>query len=90
MYIYINVFFSPFDIFFSSGRGSFFVLSAPWYTGSPPGPHTQVWTLAEAHGTWSGGSKWHVRSGRHYEHVEPSRPMPVSYTHLTLPTICSV
>ena len=47
MYIYINVFFWPFGTFFSSGRGSLLVLSAPWHAGSPPGPHTQVWALAE-------------------------------------------
>ena len=67
--------FSPFGIFFSPGRGSFLVLSAPWHTGSPPGPHTEVWVLAEVRGTCSGGSNWHVRSGRYSEHVGPSRPM---------------
>ena len=74
-YIDINLFFWPSGIVFASGRGSFLVLSAPWHARSPPGPLTQVWALAEVRGTWSGGSKWHVRSGRHSEHVEPSRPM---------------
>ena len=60
-----------------TGRGSFLVLSAPWHTGSPPGPHTHVWALAEVRGTCSGGLKWHVRSGRHSEHVEPSRCMQI-------------
>ena len=46
-----------FGIFFSSGRGSFLVLSAPWHAGSPPGPRTEVWALAEVRGTCSGGSK---------------------------------
>ena len=64
IYIYINVFFWPFSIFFSSGRGSFLVLSAPWNAGSPPGPRTQVWALAEVRGTSSGGSKSQVRSGQ--------------------------
>ena len=41
----------------------------------PPGTNTQVWAPAEVRGTCSGGWKWHVRSGRHSEHVEPSRPM---------------
>ena len=68
-------FFIPFGIFFSSGRGSFLVLSAPSHAGSPPGPLTQVWALAEVRGTCPGGSKWQVRSGRDSEHVEPSRPM---------------
>ena len=58
----------------------FFLLSAAWHTGSPPGPHTQVWDPAEVRGTCSGGWKWHVHSGRHSEHVEPSRPMqPPTY-----------
>ena len=68
-------FFSPFGIFFSYGRGPYLVISAPWHTGSPSGPNTQVWAPAEVRGTCSGGWKWHVRSGRHSEHVEPSRPM---------------
>ena len=45
----INVFFGI-DIFFSSGRGSFLVLSAPWHAGSPPehkganvGPGRRPW-----------------------------------------------
>ena len=64
LYIYINVFFWPFGILPSSGRGSFPVLSAPWHAESPPGPRTQVWVLAEVRGTCSGGPKWQVRSGR--------------------------
>ena len=55
-FVCINVFFWPFGIFFSSGRGSFLVLSAPWHAGSPPGPRAQVWALAEVRGTCSGGS----------------------------------
>ena len=53
-YVHLCVF-SPFGIFFLSGRGSFLVLSAPWHTGSPPGPHTQVWAPAEVRGPCSGG-----------------------------------
>ena len=67
------VFFWHFAIFFSSGRGSFFVLSAPWRAGRPPGPRAHVWALAEVRGTCSGGSKWQVPSGRDSKHVEPSR-----------------
>ena len=48
--------------FFSSGRGSFLVLSALWHAGSPPGPRVQVWALAEVRGTCSGSSKWHAGS----------------------------
>ena len=78
------MFFSPFGIF-CSGRGSFLVLSAPWHTGSPPGLNTQDWAPAEVRGACSGGRKWHVRSGKHSEHVEPSRPMQ-THVHNTLLT----
>ena len=73
--IYTYVFFWPFGIFFSLGRGSLFMLSAPWHAESPLGLRTQVWALAEVRGTRSSGSKWQVRSGRDSEHVEPSRRM---------------
>ena len=43
-------FFGPSAYFFSSGRGSLLVLSAPWHAGSPPGPRAQVWALAEVRG----------------------------------------
>ena len=33
------------------------------------------WTRAEVRDTCSGGSTWHVRSGRHFERVELSGPM---------------
>ena len=62
--------------FFSSGRGSFLVLSAPWHAGGPPGPRAQVWALAEVRSTWPGGSKWQVPSGRDSEHVEPGPCKP--------------
>ena len=71
---FIHVFIWPFGIFFCTGRGSFLVLSGPWHTGSLPESHTQDWAQAEVRGTCSGGSKWHVHSGRRSEHVEPSRP----------------
>ena len=51
--------------------------------GSPSGPRTQVWALAEVRGTCSGGSKCQVRSGRDSEHVEPSRCMQ-THVHNTL------
>ena len=60
--------FSALRHFFSSGRGSFLVLSDPWHAGSPPGPLAQVWALAEVRGTCSGGSKWQVPTGRDSEH----------------------
>ena len=79
LYPCINVFFWLFGFFFSSGCGSFLVLSAPWHAGSSPRPRAQVWALAEVRGTCSGGSKSHVPSGRHSEHVEPSRPCKPTY-----------
>ena len=71
----INVFFWPIVIFFSSGRGSFLLLSAPWHAGSPPGPRAQVWALVEVRSTCSVGSMWQVPSGMHSDHVEPPRCM---------------
>ena len=56
------MYFPRFGIFFSSGRGSFFVLSALWHTGSPPVPHTVLkfgsWpmSVARALGVESGAS----------------------------------
>ena len=55
------VFFLPFGIFFSSGRGSFLVLSAPWHTGSPPGPQKSL---------GPGRGPWHVMWG-----VKVARPL---------------
>ena len=66
------MFYWPFGIFISSGRASFLVLSAPWHVGSPPGPRTQVWALAEVRDTCSGGQ---------------SAVEPVSYTHLPVSDI---
>ena len=40
-----------------------------------PNSTTQVWALAEVRGTCSGGSKSQVTTGRHSEHIEPSKPM---------------
>ena len=45
----------------------------------------QVWGLAEVRGTCSGGSKSQVTTGRHSEHVEPSRPMQ---THVQVQRKC--
>ena len=71
-------FFWPFGTFYSSGRGPYIVLSAPWQAGSPPGLRTQGCALAEVRGTCACGSKWQVRYGRHCELLEPSRPMQTS------------
>ena len=43
--------------------------------GACPNTAAQVWALAVVRGTRSGGSKSQVTTGKHSEHVEPSRPM---------------
>ena len=67
--------FLPIGIFFSSGRGSNLVLSAPGHAGSPPNTTAQVWAPAEVRVTCSGGSKSQVTTGRHSEHEEPTKHM---------------
>ena len=42
--------------------------------GARPTTTAQVWALAEVRGKCSGGSKSQVTTGRHSEHVQPSRP----------------
>ena len=46
----INVFFWLFGIFFTFGRGSFLLLSAPRHIGSPPGHHDA--RLGPGRGPW--------------------------------------
>ena len=72
-------------IFFSSGRGSNLVLSAPGHAGSPPNTTAQVWAPAEVRVTCSGGSKSQVTTGRHSDHVELSRPMQTHVQVLKCP-----
>ena len=74
MLLCINVFLGTSAILFSSGRGSFLVLSAV-AAGSPPGHHGASLAPAEVRGTCSRGSKWQISAGSDSEHVEPSRPM---------------
>ena len=64
-----------FGIFFSSGRGFFLVLSAPWQAGGPPGHHGA--SLGPGRGPWHvlWGFKAQVRSRSDSEQVEPSRPL---------------
>ena len=81
--MYINVFFHP-SAFFSLLTAGLSSCSRHRGTqGGPPGPRTQVWSPAEVRATCSGGSKWHVCSGRHSEGVEPSKPMQ-THVHSTL------
>ena len=71
----MNVFFSHIDVFFSSGSGYFSCSRLRGTQGARPNTTAQVWALAEVRGTCSGVSKSQVTTGRHSEHVEPSRPM---------------
>ena len=48
--LYINVIFWHIGIFFSSGGGSFLVLSDPWHAGSPLGHHGA--SLGPGRGPW--------------------------------------
>ena len=52
--------------------------------GARPNTTVQVWALAEVRGTCSRGSKSQVTTGRHSEHVEPSRPVQ---THVQVKTM---
>ena len=63
---------------FSGTRGSFLVLSAPGHAGARPnkrrkcGPWSRYVALALG---FQSREKWQVTTGRHSEHVEPSRSM---------------
>ena len=75
---FINVFFftSAFFAFLSAGLFSCSRLLGT--QGVRPDTTAQAWALVEVRGTFSWGSKsenWQVTTGRHSEHVEPSRPM---------------
>ena len=77
--MYICVFFYTSGFFFSSGRGSALVLSAPGHAGSPPehqgasvGPSRGPWHVLWGFKVAKNGK---VTTGRHSEHVEPSSPM---------------
>ena len=71
----MNVFFLHMAFFFSSGHGSFLVLSAAGHAGSTPENHGA--SVGPGRGPWRvrWGFKSQVTTGRHSEHVEPSRPM---------------
>ena len=71
----LNVFSWHIGIFCSSGRRSFLVLSDPWHAGSPPEHHCASVSPGRRpwHVLW--GLKSHVSTGRHSEHVGPSRPV---------------
>ena len=75
-YLEVNVFLNT-GIFFSSGPGSFLVLSGPGHAGSLPKHHGA--SVGPGRGPWHvvWRSKPQVITGRHSEHVEPSRPMQI-------------
>ena len=76
MLLCIKVFFRHTWAFFSLPAAGLFACSRLHGTqGARPNTTAQVWTLAEVRGTRSGDSESQVPTGRHSEHVEPSRPM---------------
>ena len=70
VFLHIGIFSLPAAGLFSSSR-------LRGTQGARPKSTAQVWALAEVRGTYSGGSKSQVTTGRHSEHVEPSRPMQI-------------
>ena len=71
-------------IFFSSGRGSFSCSRLRGTQRARRNTRARVWALADFRGTCSGGSKSQVPTGRHSEHVGPSRPLQ---THVQLKNV---
>ena len=47
--------------------------------GARGNTRAQVWAPVDIRGTCSGGSKSQVPTGRHSEHVGPSRPLKTTY-----------
>ena len=68
-------FFSHIGIFSLPAAGLFSCSRLRDKKGACPNTAAQVWALAVVRGTRSGGSKSQVTTGKHSEHVEPSRPM---------------
>ena len=68
-------FFLHIGIFSLLAAGLFSCFRLRGTQGARPNTKVQVWAPAEVRGTCSGGPKSQVTTGRHSEHVEPSRPM---------------
>ena len=66
---WMNVFVLHVDIFFSSGRGSFVVLSAPEYAGNPPEHHGA--NVGPGRGPWH--VLWRFKVARTYGEVSGAR-----------------
>ena len=86
----MNVFFLHIGIFSLPAAGRFSrvvsrALSASGHAGNPPEHHGESVALAKVRSTCSGGSKSQITTGRHSEHVEPSRPMK---THVQIIKKC--
>ena len=76
LYYYVSLrFFAHRHIFSLPAAGLFSCSRLRGTQGARPNITMQVWALAEVRGTCSGGSKSHVTTGRHSEHIEPFRPM---------------
>ena len=74
--MYKYIYFLPIGIFCFLPAADLFSCSRLRGTqGARPNTTAQVWALAEGHGMCCRGSELHVSTGRHSEHVEPSRPM---------------
>ena len=62
--------------FFSLPTAGLFFCYRLWSTqGARPNTTVQAWALVKVRGTCSAGSKSQVRTGRHSEYIQPSRPM---------------
>ena len=71
----INVFFCTSELFPRPAADLFSCSRLRGTQGVRPITTAQVWALAEVRRTCSGGSQSQVTTGKHSEHVEPSRPM---------------
>ena len=83
----INLFFFSTSAFFSLPAAGLFSCSRLRGTQEPRrNTRAQVWALADVRGMCSGGSKSQDLTGRHSEHVGPSRPCKPTYRLTECPT----
>ena len=68
-------FFGPSAFFSFAAAGLFSCSGLRGTKGARRNTRAQVWALADIRGTCSGGSKSQVPTGRHSEHVGPSKPL---------------
>ena len=78
-----NIYVTMYKCFFFGTSAFFFLPAAGLFSwsrirgtkGARPDATAQVWVLAEARRTCSGGSNWQIPTRSDSEQVEPSRPM---------------